>query len=194
MKVCSVDGCAGVVSAKGLCNKHYQRMVRGVPAEGNPKKSVLERISQKINVDPDTGCFIWTGAVAGGNKGVENSKYGYIRINGKSLRVHRFYYELINGPIPDGMVICHRCDNRLCINPEHLFPGTQADNLQDMVEKGRDSHPRGEDNNSKLTESEVFSIREQAEKGASLHELSAKYGVHVVTVRNIVKRKKWAHL
>lgn len=194
MKKCIESACNSKSSARGYCNKHYQRFIRGVPMGGNPKKTVIERIEEKSSHQKGTGCLIWNGAVSGGYKSKPNTQYGYIKIDGKTQRVHRVMYEIHSGPIPEGMVLCHKCDNPLCINPDHLFLGTQAENVQDMIEKKRQYHPRGEMNNSKLKECEVIRILEAAKQGVSLHILSQKYSVHVVTIRNIVSGKKWAYL
>ena len=80
-------------------------------------------------VEKGDDCWLWTGAVFGGG-------YGRITVNGKRVAAHRFSYEAANGPIPDGLFICHSCDVKSCVNPAHLFAGTQADNMQDWTRKG----------------------------------------------------------
>lgn len=77
--------------------------------------------------------------------------YGRIRVDGKSWLAHRFSWVLANGPIPEGMYVCHRCDNPPCINPEHLFLGTQTDNMRDMAAKGRWNSWAGGDWNRRKT-------------------------------------------
>ena len=80
------------------------------------------------------GCWEWTGHTANG--------YGRIRSGGRQIQVHRYSYELANGPISDGMTICHTCDNPICVRPDHLFAADQASNIADMVSKGRHGNQR----------------------------------------------------
>jgi hypothetical protein len=89
----------------------------------HPSWSLAERIAYYSKPEPLTGCHIWRGALANG--------YGYLRYQGRYQLVHRLAWTLKRGPIPDGMVLCHRCNVRRCVNPDHLVLGTRADNNAD---------------------------------------------------------------
>ena len=127
--------------------------------------------------------------------------YGRLRIRGADRRrkwvlAHRVSWMIHHGEIPDGMVVCHRCDNPPCVNPAHLFLGTFSDNSRDCVAKGRHvSNPaRGSANaSSKLTESEVREIRRVYQAGGwSLKRLGERYGVSPSAVWLIMKGKNWS--
>lgn len=104
---------------------------------------------------PELGpCWPWTGGV------LKSGGYGQMNINHKMWRCHRLSWIIANGPIPDGMTVCHKCDNPPCVNPSHLWLGTHQDNTTDMIQKGREKHPSGEaHNSSKLTEANVYSLK-----------------------------------
>lgn len=99
-----------------------------------PSPSVRERIEARVERIPIAGCWIWTAQLNGAGYGV----FG-IRQAGQSVpvRAHRLSYEAYLGPVPEGLFVLHRCDTRSCVNPAHLFVGTQRDNIQDMIAKGR---------------------------------------------------------
>ena len=95
---------------------------------GKHKLNVKDRIEN--NVDKSSGCWLWLLSTL-------PHGYGSIKVEGKTKRVHRVYWEELNGPIPEGYGVCHTCDNPPCVRLDHLFLGTQYDNLQDMKQKGR---------------------------------------------------------
>ena len=92
--------------------------------------SVLDRFKGKVIPEPNSGCWLWLGSTDGRG-------YGKMRVGDKLKRAHRIGYELFVGPIPQGMDACHTCDVTSCVNPDHLFLGTAADNMRDCVAKGR---------------------------------------------------------
>jgi hypothetical protein len=126
--------------------------------------------------EPNSGCLLWIGAVTRGGHGVVGVSKG-------TKLAHRASWELHRGPIPAGMMICHKCDVPSCINPEHLFIGTAADNMADMMRKGR--------GRSELTPAQALLI--YADK-RSYSAIGAHFGVARSTVSCIKIRKRWRHL
>lgn len=133
-------------------------------------------------------CWIWS-------KGTSGNGYGVISIgHQKTKYTHRLSYEIYKGPIPEGMLVCHTCDVPRCCNPEHLFLGTQKDNMQDCSKKGRINIPSavGELNcKAKITEDDVRSIRIDTR---TRKEIAAHYGLSQVMVSYIRSRKNWKHV
>lgn len=143
--------------------------------------------SRVIEVLP-SGCHIWVGNINGHG-------YGMIRDGKRKVRAHRVSWELANGPILDGLMVLHRCDVRCCVNPDHLFLGTQDHNMKDMGRKGRArGGARGErQGSSKLRESDVRRIRGMAGHFPTA-EIAEKFGVDPSNVRLIVAGKAWKHV
>lgn len=126
---CETDHCLGKPRARGLCDMHYQRW-RQHGSTDDPRATLAERLDARLLKGAEPGaCWVWTGATLKG--------YGQIGDAGVVKYAHRVAYELAFGPIPDGLMVCHRCDNPPCCNPDHLFTGTALDNVADMVGKGR---------------------------------------------------------
>lgn len=135
-------------------------------------------------------CWDWKGPI--------NSD-GYGKRHGpkdKTWSAHRYAWTSVNGPIPAGMLVCHRCDNRLCCNPTHLFLGTHADNHRDKSDKGRSSWASmGRVKRFVLSAAQVVAIRARySSGGVSKRTLSREYGVSVGTIADILKRRTWARL
>ena len=147
---------------------------------------VLTRFVEKIVVDPETGCHNWIASCT-------TDGYGYFKIDGVGWGAHRAAWFLLVGDIPEGQCVLHHCDNIKCVNPDHLFLGSQYDNIQDMVSKGRHKWRSGEDHNrAKLTKKEVEEIRNRYKKGScSQTELAREYEVSQQLVSRIVVNEIW---
>jgi hypothetical protein len=147
----------------------------------------LERRFRKKFVErgPDE-CWVWEGGLAG-RKG-----YGVISYKGKNVRAHRLAWELANGPIPNGLFVCHHCDNPPCVNPNHLFLGTATDNAQDMCQKGRWANGVSSGAASPAQQqARVAEIRERYTSGDSISAISLLVGMHKTTVARIVRAHEW---
>lgn len=136
------------------------------------------------------GCWLWSGSTI---------KHGYGQIHTKlgdkyvTILAHRFFYEHHKGSIPDGHHICHDCDNPNCVNPDHLWVGTQKDNMIDMINKGRSNHIYGERHTkAKLTDSQVIEVREKYSTGRyTQQELANLYKIDRSSIGRIVRFDTW---
>jgi DNA-binding transcriptional regulator YiaG len=152
-------------------------------------------------VDKTDHCWLWTACVVHGG-------YGQFSVSSyRAISAHRFSYMLHNGSIPSGLMVCHACDNPRCVRPDHLFLGTQADNIRDKVAKNRQATgarhgsktkpervSRGErQHSSKLSADQVRAIRSQYPT-LTLRALAKEFGVSYATVHDIVTRQIWRHV
>lgn len=190
VKLCSVFGCDNKHVATGLCNKHYRRKKRGSSltelswCELSPR----ERLEKFTKINPDTECWIWAGS--------KNKKgYGQIHFEGKTRIAHRVSYEINIGGIPKNILVCHSCDNPSCINPSHLFLGTNLDNSNDKFSKGRGRALIGQENgNSKLSTDEVIKIKSMLKNNESSYSIARKFNVKGETVLSIKNKLTWSHI
>lgn len=137
-------------------------------------------------------CWLWTASPYGGRYG-RISRTGKSRpTKGRDISSHVAAWILIKGPVPKGMCVLHHCDNPRCVNPDHLWIGTQLENMRDMVKKRRARGCRGESHaNHKLTSSDVASIRSLKLSGHTGVELAKRFGVTPAQISNIVLNKQW---
>jgi hypothetical protein len=155
------------------------------------KPRTLEQIYQHIDAHympvPWSGCWIWDHTPRG-------IGYGAVSRNGKYELVHRVQYERFFGAIPKGICVCHRCDNRSCINPAHLFAGTYKDNVRDMMAKGRQAPRRGEARAKKLNDEKVLAIKARLRGGDTQEVIGRDYGLSQAMVSMINSGRRWSHL
>lgn len=180
--IIEVKSGALVKGTKKSCGCMKKQMLanhrRRISQTETPEQTIQSRVCR---IDK---CWIWTGRTS------DKDGYGVVHKNGKNIRAHRFSYETYVGPIPEGMFVCHRCDTPACINPDHLFLGTCAENIADSVKKGR--FTRGERHrNAKLTEQDVVHI---LKSGDSPNALAERYGVRPSTVFAVRARKTWKYV
>lgn len=154
---------------------------------------MVSNFISKYKINDETGCWEWTASIM-------NSGYGqFLPTNGVCVSAHRFSWVLHNGKICDGLYVLHKCDNKICVNPEHLFLGTAHDNLVDAVKKGRHkpANVKGTRNGSaKLSDDDVLYIRKNfvPRTNGNAKELAKLFGVNSVTIRSIVNKFSWKHI
>jgi hypothetical protein len=132
------------------------------------------------------GCTEWVA-------GKTSDGYGVINFNNKSLLAHRVAVELFLGISPAGMLVCHKCDNPACVNPKHLFLGSQKDNMKDMKSKGRRKgvNCREMNGRAKLTMSAAQEIRRKREIGYTLKQLATEHSVASSTISRVIRQENW---
>lgn len=159
-----------------------------MPPKGYRAEPLHVRFSRKYQVDDTTGCWVWTASIL-------QTGYGQIQVDGRPMKAHRLSWILARGPIPDGLCVCHRCDNPKCVNPDHLFLGTAAENTADRHAKGRSAMGPGS-GTAKLNEQTVAEIRRLYTRyghvNNSVH-LARRFGVAHSTIGRIVRGERWTH-
>lgn len=161
--------------------RSYNHLSRG--------KSAQEFFDEMTIPEPNSGCYLWLGTALG-KKG-----YGAISWRGEMDTAHRWAYRQFKGAVPREKIICHKCDVRMCVNPDHLWLGTYQQNTDDMMKKGRHrtgDAPKGSAHyKAILTESDVLAIR-AAKKGS--YALAERYGITYANLKSIRNRRSWRHI
>ena len=186
-RICAVDGCDERHHAKGMCSTHYHKSKRPTYYWATTEERFWSRVGQRSADE----CWEWQG-------GKFPDGYGVFRavLQGQKIqRAHRYSLAAKLGrPIRQGLVACHTCDNRGCVNPNHLYEGTHKDNSRDMVEHG--NHARGERMSArvgKLTEAEAMEIRRLCRAGMSGRQLGERFGISGNYALRIGQGKAWAY-
>lgn len=190
-KKCKHFGCNRLNEVGEYCTKHYQRYkIHGTTDDSVLKncKSVhpKKRIWLCSKADSKTGCWIW-------QKGKDKDGYGQFSFKNRMYKAHRVAYRLFVGPIPRGMQVLHTCDDTSCVNPKHLFLGTNIDNVADRVQKDRSC--KGVDHlNSKLTEDQVKEIKKRLLGTETISGIARDYPVDRKVISRIKAGSAWAHI
>lgn len=169
---------------RGFCDKHYrQARVAGAIGITTPKGlSLADRLQKHSRINAETGCMEWTGYK-------NDAGYGRMCINRKMVYAHRVAWTIVNGAVSEDLCVLHKCDNPSCINPKHLFPGTQIDNIADMDSKGRRVIVKGSRHGrAKLTEDQIPLIKRDTR---NQREIAKDYGVDPSVIGGIKSGASW---
>lgn len=147
---------------------------------------VIRRFWLKVDQQSDSACWLWIAC--------KNANgYGIMNVAGRPMSAHRISWVIHNDQIPDGMCVCHKCDTPSCVNPNHLFLGTQKENMRDAKTKGR--MQRGERHyRAKLNRKDVVDIKRLHSQGVMIKQLASNYGVHVNTISRVINKNSWEHV
>jgi hypothetical protein len=172
-------------SVRGWKKGHPVRFIAGHVAINQPKQFLQDRFWEKVDRRGPDECWEWQRVRKG-------YSYGTLKMGDTHILAHRISYEWHFGPIPDGMHVCHHCDNPPCVNPAHLFLGSHSENMKDMYRKGRHPGHAGELNGqAKLSLEKAKQIRCRRAKGETAVELASEYGVAKTTILKVLRGQSW---
>lgn len=178
----SVGGSSGIGKSKARSSEVSRNAVM---KRWKNSPTVEERFWSNVDQKSSDECWPWKLAPTSGG-------YGRMKIRGKMISSHRLSWSIAYGPIPEGRYICHRCDNKICCNPHHLYCGTPKSNAEDARIRGRLVAPCGERNGMhKLTNAQALEIRRMNPMSKDFEEIGKRYGVSRGTIENIVYKSHW---
>lgn len=194
-KVCNVSGCGRREWWSGLCASHRGRWEKyGDPLAGPPIRKNIPRSIKTVegafryymgdSVPETDSCWEWLGGCN------TQTGYGVITRNRRKLGAHRVSFEMFNGPLGEGQVVRHSCDNPPCVNPRHLLPGSHQDNTDDRIARGGQFQGRFP---VKLDADKVREIRRMSST-VPAQELAAIYGVKIAQIRDVIAGRAWRHV
>ena len=183
----------GAYAKRRFCSNRCRLVV--LNADTVAVESQKRRFMQKVQIGQNGDCWRWTGAF------VPNG-YGYFSLNKKVMHAHRAAFMLFKGAIPAGLYVCHQCDNQWCVNPEHLWPGTQKENIADCIAKGRKIAPpvTNWQNRTKphhwqrLTEAQAREIIRRLHLGETQASIARQFGVNPSAIYKIKMGLRWPQL
>lgn len=182
------EECGRGAFAKGYCLMHYKRIWRhgsNVVMKLPNGTLPFDNLRSHGWVVTESDCWEYSG-------GKDAAGYGAVYAMSETLRAHRVSYEHFNGSIPEGLMICHSCDNPPCVNPKHLWPGTNRDNMIDMASKGRGGKARGTQNGTaKITPEDAIEIYNLKGKEEG-YKIAERYGITGAAVSSIQNGKNWS--
>ncbi len=162
---------------------------RKIYLQDHPGRRWCSEMCKFLSQIEKNNCWIWKG-------GLGRHGYAQHRMNNTPIVAYRAAWILFKGEIPKGICVCHRCDNKKCVNPDHLFLGTQSDNMKDMLEKGRRRKDlKGQDvPHSRLKDKDIKDIFEMRKNRYKIREIAEVFKVHKTHIGKILQRKKWKHI
>ncbi len=179
-------GCGQAIQPKKHHNRYTPKFIRGHSNRNRKMKpfDVEKAFWDRVYKRTENECWEWKGFLM-------PNGYGQLKVKLRNVYAHRYSFELHFGFSPDHLLVCHKCDNRKCVNPNHLFLGTHKENTRDMDSKGRRVTKPG---TQKITATDAKQIRALSKDGIHVNAIADKYKLKPCTIRNIIAGRIWKNI